>query len=234
MKHTIISSENFLIEFLKNNNVEAIPANQAEEYRLHWWKREGIAKDVEVAILGGYFFLIVKEENIYLFVHYERDDWYDLVEKWDINVSEDAFVLELKGLIQEDDSHIWSRVRRNKFDAAWDRSTSKMEDTQVISLELKEKIFQFQEGLIDFPVKIKEFKFALIELLTFLANKNILTSTNCLVIHMYFPFDEYERWGLPIEFKLIINKMSKQFYNGNIPQQDVINELLQEAKTLIN
>ena len=77
MEQTIIANENSLIEFLKNYDIQAIPTNQADSYRLHWWKREGINGDVEVAILGGYFFLAVKEENIGLFVHYERDDWYN-------------------------------------------------------------------------------------------------------------------------------------------------------------
>jgi len=234
MEQTIFINEISLIEFLKKNGIEAILTNQADEYHLYWWKREGINGEVEVAISGGYFFLAIKEENIGLFVHYERDDWYNLVYKWDTNISEDAFLYELSNLVKADDSYIWMRVRRTSFDSEWDNLISDIKKVEDISAELKEKIFQFSEGLVEFPKRIKELQKAILELLTFFANKDALAHINCLMMYKYFPFDKYQRWGLPDNFKLIINKMSKQFHNGNIPKQDEINKLLQEAKSLIN
>lgn len=234
MEQTIIANENSLIEFLKNYDIQAIPTNQADSYRLHWWKREGINGDVEVAILGGYFFLAVKEENIGLFVHYERDDWYNLMYKWNADVSKDAFVHELGDLIQANVSRIWLRVRRTTFDTEWHRLMNDIENADDISPDLKEKIFQFSEGLVELPSRINELHKEIINLLSLLTKKDVRTPVNCLAMYKYFPFDKYQRWGLPDSFKLIINKMSTQFHNGKIPSQDAIDALLQEAKSAIN
>ena len=109
-----------------------------------------------------------------------------------------------------------------------------IENADDISPDLKEKIFQFSEGLVELPSRINELHKEIINLLSLLTKKDVRTPVNCLAMYKYFPFDKYQRWGLPDSFKLIINKMSTQFHNGKIPSQDAIDALLQEAKSAIN
>lgn len=245
MEHSKITTEAALIEFLKLHDIQAIPANKANPGHLCWWEKEGIRDRwirqgdkhyFDLALIEGYFFLYVTERGFRLYVHDLQNDWYNLVRIWEVNLPLDVIVQDLKEIIHSNDiysldSYVWFWVRKTQFDQEWKRTSDDIEIEQI-SPELKERIFEFHEGLIEFPKKVKELKKAISDLLTLFTQDDVRTPINCLIMQRYFLPYKYEHWNIPDDFKIILDQIGISFENNQIPNRKAIDSLLQKAKVM--
>ena len=245
MEHSKITTEAALIEFLKRNDIQAIPANKANPGHLCWWEKEGTSDRLtkqgdkhyfNLALMEGYFFLAVTEWGFRLYVHDLQNDWYNLVRVWEANLPLAAIVQDMQEIINSKDiysldSYVWFCVRRTKFDQEWKRITDEI-GIEQFSPELKERIFEFQESLVEFPKKAKECKQAISDLLTFFTHDDVRIPINCLVMQRYFLPDQYEHWNIPADFKTVLHQIGLSFENGQIHARAALESLIQKAKDL--
>jgi hypothetical protein len=233
MEHSKFTNANALLEFLNQNGIPAIPSVNADPVMLHWWEFEGIKRITDVAILSGRFFLAVLESGFSLHVYNERNDWYNYVRVWKSNIPEMNFLQDIKSIIHSDESQVWFCVRETYFEFEWQRTISDIQNIEQVSPELKTKIFNLQETLVETP-KLMELKQAILDLLALFIQDDVRNWVNCLIMQRYFPPSRYARWALPAEFKLLLSDIGDVFGKSNLPTQIELNNIILRAKDLLD
>jgi hypothetical protein len=236
MEQSKFRDENILVEFLNQNGIPAIPSTKADSGMLHWWEFEKIARITDVAIFEGYFFLAVIEQGFSLHVYNARNHWYNYVRVWNSDVSETAFLQDLKSIIFSDDiysfdSHVWYCVRETYFDFEWQRIISDTHNAEQVSPNLKSHIFDFHEGFVENP-QTKVLKQAILHLLVLFTKDAVRNSANGLIMQEYFPPSKYERWNLPDEFKFLLREIGESFAGNKTPTIKELDNLIEKAKGL--
>ena len=257
MRYSNLVDQAEFIKFLGQYGIQAIPPSLVHESHLHWWQVEGTRKHweekgikyfVDIALVQGYFFLELTEKGFYLYLQNARDDWYNLVRIWSIDVPEQIFLQELSelvdhqhiGEIYEYDSNVIRSIRRTSHDLEWERSTKDL-DVSRINSNLKEMMHEFEEGFIsatgvhDYPNRPKEFmklKRAIQNLLSLFIQEELRKSTNCLIMHRYFPTNKYEHYVLPKEYQSMLFDLGKAFEEPILPSQNMIERLIAQAQAL--
>ena len=227
--------EKSLLAFLHHHGFNAIPSNEAESFYLHAWKREGFDQLTSAALWEGLFFLAVLKNGLGLYVSNDRDLWYYLVWFWDENVLEDVFVKGLKKLvhsrdIHSPDSYVWACVRKTAFEFEWQRNVIDIE-TQTISPELKEIVFEFSESLVELP-NVSKCKQAIMDLLLLFTNDGFRSSGNLKVIQKYFPPLKYDRWNMPDKYKRVLDEIGYYFESDKIPNTTIIETIIRKTASL--
>ena len=94
---------------------------------------------------------------------------------------------------------------------------------------MKSAIFKFEEGL---HTPLRELQQSIVDLLVLLAQNDMRTPVNCLIMQKYFPPSKYERWKLPPEFKLLLREIGVFFDGGKIPTAAELDKSIQKARDL--
>lgn len=231
MDHSKFTDASALVEFLKQNGIPASLSSQADPFMLHWWEFESINRITDVAIDRGDFFLAVTAEGFSLHVFDAQNDWYHCVDVWPADVSEAEFLGDIQSILASDDAHVKLRARETGFEFEWQRTISAIPKIEPLSPELKARIFNLTESLVETP-KLQALRQSILDLLALFSQDAVRNPVNGLIMHRYFPPAKYEHYDLPAEFRSVLREMGQAFDTGEIPSLETIGKLLQQAKDL--